>query len=30
MDRSRVVELLLQLEDKQKCGDSTQEHVLVI
>ena len=29
-DRSPVVELLLQLENKQKCGDSTQAHVFVI
>ena len=34
-DRSRVVELLLQLTNKQQimqknCGDSTQAHVFVI
>ena len=28
-DRSRLVELLLQLEYKQQCGDSTQAHVFV-
>ena len=26
-DRSHVVELLLQLENKQQCGDSTQAYI---
>ena len=29
-DQSRVVQLLLQFENKQQFGDSTQAHVFVI
>ena len=29
-DQSRVVQLLLQLENKQQFGDSTQVHVFVL